>query len=120
MAIEAEQKNSKLFKAIFAFTGCALFMTVYYIPTHGARLPDKSKIRPQAMKAELIMKVGSDKENEDFFNAASLAASLSVFPQKVITSVRIYDEIFLTDTGLLALPEKAIEFCQKQLKSSSR
>ncbi|HOP60916.1 MAG TPA: hypothetical protein PKZ60_05835 [Candidatus Saccharicenans sp.] len=119
MAMEAEQKNSKLFKAIFVFTGCALFLTVY-LPTHGARLPDKSKITPQAMTAELIMKIGSDKENEDFFNAISLADSLIISPQQVTTSVRVYDEIFLTDAGLLALPDKAIEFCQKQLKSSSR
>jgi len=41
--------------------------------------------------------------------AAGLAASLVISPQQVTTSVRVYDEIFLTDTGLLALPEKAIE-----------
>jgi tetratricopeptide (TPR) repeat protein len=39
----------------------------------------------------------------------SLAASLIISPQQVTTSVSVYDEIFLTDTGLLALPEKAIE-----------
>ena len=85
MAMEVDSKNSKLFKSIFACIGCALFMTIY-IPTHGARLPDKSKIRPQAMKAELIMKIGSDKENEDFFNAVAFAIDRK-------------GRIFILDTG---------------------
>jgi hypothetical protein len=38
-----------------------------------------------------------------------LIAATSVFPQKVTTKVSVYNEIFLTDTGFIALPENAVE-----------
>ncbi|MGB8958658.1 MAG: tetratricopeptide repeat protein [Candidatus Aminicenantales bacterium] len=34
-------------------------------------------------------------------------------PQEVTTKVRVYDEIFLTDTGLVPLPENAIELARE-------